>query len=326
MRAIAALAIGLAVVLWACGGGGAPAPAHAPAVKLPSIEARPAAPDDPVVAKVDGRPIYGSCVAAQAAALHEDRRHALDDCIGFELLAGAAAAHGVAKDPDVIDRYRQALVGRFLDVDFRDKYRTFADLPASISGPAFDSLKWRMHRPEYRYSVYVRAVLGDQATPADDRAAHDLIDQIYARVAGRKDLFPADLFAIAREVAGPRTIELLPTPYGTGVDGPGDPTYTRPLFALGAIGEVTPPVRTTWGWDLILWTDTLPPLETSADELRAWMFPELRRAWFEHWIDDLARADDAQITIDDARLAKLAEPSQEEQQIVRPSAHSAGRQ
>lgn len=321
MRALACAAIAYA----ACRGGGRPH-AAARAIVLPSIEARPTAPDDAIVAKVDGRPIYGSCVAAQAAALHEDRTHALDDCIGFELLAGAAAARGVARDPDVIDGYRQALVGRFLDVAFRDAYRTFTDLPASLRDPAFHNLEWRMHRPEYRFSVYVRATVGEKATPADEQAAHALMDQIYARVAGRKDLFPDDLFAIAREVAGPRAIEMLTTPYGTGVDGPGDPTYTKPLFALGAVGEVTPPSRTTWGWDLILWTDSLPALETSADDLRAWMFPELRRAWFERWIDDLAREANADIAIDEARLKTLV-PADDEQpahKVARPTAHSAG--
>jgi hypothetical protein len=308
MRAIVCAA---AIAFAACRGGGR---AHVAtrAIVLPSIEARPASADDAIVAKVDGRPIYGSCVAAQAASLHEDRTRALDDCISFELLAGAAAARGVAHDPDVIDGYRQALVGRFLDVAFRDKYRTFTDLPASLRDPAFASLQWRMHRPEYRYSVYVRAVVGEKATPADEQAAHALMDQIYARVAGKKDLFPADLFAIAREVAGPRPIEMLTSPYGTGINGPGDQTYTRPLFALDAIGEVTPPSRTTWGWDLILWTDTMPALETSAEDLRAWMFPDLRRAWFERWIDELARADDADIVIDETRLKTMVPPDDDE--------------
>ena len=301
MRAVAVVIC----VVAACRGG-APRPGAGPVTTLPAIEAQPAAPDDPIVATVDGRPVYGSCVAAQAAALHEDARRALDDCIGFELLAGAAAAQGVAKDPDVIDGYRRALVGRFLDVEFRDRYRTWDDLPAALAGAVWEHNKFRMHRPEYRFATYARAPIADNASPADQAAARQLIDDIYAQVKDRHDLFPDDLIAIAQDAAHGRRVDLLRDPFGTAFDGPGHPSFAHPLFDIPAIGSVSPPVRTKWGWDIILWTGDLPPLETSAADVRAQLFPQLRRDWFEHWIDDLARARNDDITVDDAQLARLA--------------------
>jgi hypothetical protein len=306
----------LMMLVAACRGGGRPR--GEARVVLPSIEARPRAIDDPIVAKVDGRPIYGSCVAAQAAALHEDRKRALDDCIGFELLAGAAAARGVTRDPDVKDGYRRALVSRYVDAEFTARVTTWDDLPADLRDTAFHKLAWRMHRPEYRFAVYVRAPLGDQATPADDAAARALIEQIYDRLKDREDLFPVDLYATADEVAGNRRVDKSGSPYGTGLDGPGDKTFTQPLFAIPAIGQVAPPARTKWGWDLILWVDTMPPLELSADELKQQLFPDLRRAYFDRWVQDVARAQHVEVVVDEDRVAALVPPDDQDDQTSPP--------
>jgi hypothetical protein len=286
--------------------GGAPRASSGPIATLPPIEARPAATDDVIVAKVDGRPVWGSCVAAQVAALHEDKARALDDCIGFELLAGAAQAAGVARDPDVIDGYRRALVGRFLDVEFRDRYRSWDDLPAAIGGPAWDANKFRMHRPAYRYATYVRAPVAKGAPPAADAAAHQLADEIYARVKDRHDLFTDDLIRIGTDVANGRPLETRKEPYGTATTGPADQTFVQPLFAIPAIGSVSPPSRTKWGWDIILWSGELTALETPEAEVRATLFPELRREWFEKWIGDLAQQRNDDIAIDQAQLARIA--------------------
>jgi len=55
----------------------------------------PAGPGDAVVATVGGRPVWASCVAAQAARGTRTRRAALGECVDFELLAQAAEARGV---------------------------------------------------------------------------------------------------------------------------------------------------------------------------------------------------------------------------------------
>jgi hypothetical protein len=255
-----------------------------------------------VVARVDGRPVYGSCVAAQAAAMHEDRRRALDDCVGFEVLAGAAAARKVAADPEVIEGYRRALVNRFVDVEFRQKYQKPEDLPAKLLDSAFEQFKWRMHRPLFRFAVYVRAPLGKKATPAEDDAAHALVQEIYDRLKDRKDLFAADLFETGAAVAHGRKLEDSPSPYGTGEHGPGDQTFTQPLFAIPEIGMVAPPARTKWGWDLILWVDTMSALETPKEGVLAWLFPQLRQSLFGEWVGEIIKDRHLDIEVDEAKL------------------------
>lgn len=290
-------------VIAACGGGER-APAPASTARLPSIEARPAAADDPVVAKVDGRNIYGSCVAAQARAHHQDKQQALDDCIGLELLAGVAAQRGLDRDPDVALAYRRALVSREVELDFTDRYKSAADLPPAMRDAAFEKYKWRMHRPEYRYSVYVRGPAKPDAPAAVENAAHAFAIDVYARVKDRSDLFPVDLYAAADAVAHGYSFEELHEPFGTGIGGPGHPEYTRPLFAIPSVGMVSPPTRTPWGWDVILWTDTMPALESSQDEVLAWLFPQLRQAMFEDWVNGLIREQGLEIRVNEPAMTR----------------------
>ncbi|MCE9577366.1 MAG: hypothetical protein K8W52_29730 [Deltaproteobacteria bacterium] len=299
----------LAAALAACGSPARPAgPKDAPG--LPPITAQPAAPDDPIVARVDGRPVFGSCVATQAAALHLDAKAALDQCVGFELLAGAAAARGAERAPEVQRAYRTALVSRLIEREFSATHRRPADLPPEMVEAAFDHYKWRMHRPEYRYAVFVRAPLEKDKVPPPEKeaAARQLAFEIYDRVKDRTDLFPSDLRAAAHAVAGDRTVEDNLSPYGTGKDGPGHTTFTGPLFAIPAIGQVAPPARTPWGWDVILWVDTMPALESSRDDVIAWLFPALRSQLFLDWSNRVAQELRLPITVDPTPLEAIAEP------------------
>ena len=93
----AAMVLGLCAV--GCGGN-----ASAPVAQQRALADAPAAgSDDFVVARVDGHPIWASCVSAQATRTKGDRTTALRDCIDFELLAWRAAARGLLDDPDVRD-------------------------------------------------------------------------------------------------------------------------------------------------------------------------------------------------------------------------------
>ena len=92
MRATLLLAIA------ACGGSSGPSPVPPPASSArpaPLVIATPRLTDGDVeVARVNGRPVWSSCVATQAAgagSAEQLRRDALDQCIAFELLAQARA-------------------------------------------------------------------------------------------------------------------------------------------------------------------------------------------------------------------------------------------
>jgi hypothetical protein len=63
------------------------------------------------------------------------------------------------------------------------------------------------------------------------------------------------------------------------------------VFALSRIGDVSDPVRTPWGWDVIVLFSIRPERratrEEAFDEIRQNIFDTSRRAAFLRWADAL---------------------------------------
>lgn len=293
---------GLALVLvTACGSSVAPSTATSQDI---SPVAPPASASDVAVAKVNGRPVWGSCVAAQLGRGAPDRARALDECIAFELLAQEAEVRGFAADPEVVDATRTALVSALIAA-FEERYRTPADLGERMT-KVLDENAWRMHRPELRASTYVRVDVAKDADPAADAEARAVSERIAARLADERGLLPAHLTAAAEEITASagttfstENVRLMQIEALVA-------SYADALFAIPEIGRVSPPVRTPWGWDVILWTDTLPPREQTRDELAAEILPDLRRSFFQVWVNDIIREQKVQIAVDDAQLEEAA--------------------
>lgn len=280
----------------------APTPAAAgraaPRVVVPPV-ALPADATDAVVATVDGRPIYASCVAAQARP-GVDARAALDECIAFDLLAAAAQRAQVDADPDVQHALRRTLASAFVAREFEGAIHTAADLPAELVRPQVDAERGKYTFPEWREAMYVRAVVAPE-TGLDDATAEALVTAIRAALPSTHALLPAELFETARRVGAtqlpadrigeaaqrgttPWALELETRPYRTPDDDTTELPYRRALFALAALGDVSPPVRTSRGWDLIIMTDRLPAETTSDADIAAALFPKMRQAYFSRWL------------------------------------------
>jgi hypothetical protein len=294
----------LLVTLIACGGSTEPtAPRTGP---VASAIATPRGADDVIVAHVNGRPIYASCVAAQArSTTPAAKRVALDECLAFELLAQAADARGLAADPGVIDATRTALVDRLVETGFEQRYRTPQDL-AEIIDAHIDRNKERLSRPEGRASAYIRVPLPSNAPPADDWAARQLAEAIANKLAGEVGLLPAHLDAAGKELAGGRTIEFAEVrTFGrAGLHA----TYADALFAIPEVGRIAPKaVKTKWGWDVILLTEIGPAKSYTREDAAAEAFPELRRGYFQIWVNQIVRSLGVTIKIDDKQVAKLDE-------------------
>jgi|GEM_PF-1214177 len=311
----------LAVWLAACGGGGGSASAPTATGPLDPT-ATAAGPDDAIVARVDGRPVWGSCVAAQALAHRLDRPAALAECIELELLAGAATARGLDADADVVAAARAAAATRLVDREFTDRYQTWADLPTSITTRALQENASRMDRPESRASYLVRIEIGqaDAGGPLD-LAAGTAIGEVYVAIGGRHDLFPQDVLApveaavaaapglrdaAARPGATLRVVGVRPDP--TREDEGLREYYRKALFALPAIGQLAPPIRSPWGWDLILWTDVRKPPPMTRDQLADELFPTMRVRFFGQWSTEIARQHQVAILATEDTLRALWGP------------------
>lgn len=298
------------LMLAAACGGGTPSEEASPqraAIVVSAIAPRESA-DDLEVAQVNGRPVWGSCVVEQIGRGAKTREAALDECIQFELLAQVAEQRGLAADPTVADATRRALVSREVAVDFEAVTQKPADLGARMTKWLADNA-WRMHRPDLRSSTYARVNVAKDAPGDVEAKAKALVESIAAALANETGLFSVNLKEVAErfgkdtgmkvDIADGKAMprENLDVPYGDA------------LYGLAEIGRISRPVRTRWGWDVILWTGGLPAQEFTRDQIAAEVFPELRRAAFQAWVNELVKRLGVKVEINTALVARLEESS-----------------
>jgi hypothetical protein len=307
------------VLLAACGGtsGSPPAPA-APSVSLVAPRANDR---DVVVAQVNGRPVWGSCVAAQVRRGHVAREVAVRECIDFELLAQTAEKRGLAADHEVAETTRSAMVSQLIATQFEDRYQAPADFGDRFA-KLIEQNAWRMHRPELRASTYVRITVPDKAPPGAEPTAHQTADAIANELANETGLFNVNLVETATRIAAGAGIKLCTdeqakrpeaklSPCVDTADHPASPAdaletnYAAVLFSIPEVGRIAPPKRTKWGWDVVLWTGGLPAKESTRDDLVAEVFPELRRSYFVVWVNQMIKELGVKIELDPAQVAKL---------------------
>jgi len=275
------------VSLFACGGSKAPAPPVAASGPPAQMTATPAGTDDVVVATVNGQPIYGSCVAAQAARGAATKQAALDECIGFELLAQQANAF--ATDNEVVYETKRALVNQFIAHDYEDKYTTPKDF-----GPAWDKFlavnKDKVEHGEARASAYLRIVLPKKPTDEQVAAGKVIADEVAGKLRDERGLTAAHLKDLGGKLVGTRAkVEVAPVPAYFDNGGLVQ-EYANALFAIPEVGRTAGPVRTSWGWDVILLTELIAAEKMPLDEQIKTMLPELKRSYFATWTKQVAKA------------------------------------
>jgi len=300
----------LVLLAAACGQRERAAAPPSPPIAVPSsVEATPAGDEDPVVARVDGRPVYGSCVQRQAEHLGVGRDEALRQCVDFELLAGAADARGLRGDPEVAATWRREIVRTIIDRDL-GTLRGVADLPAEFVDPLLAQAQARLHRPYMRVSYYARFPVptsGALDSP-EERRAQAAAEELAAQFANDDAVLWEPFHAAAKRIAAA---------HGTPVDTQGP--YQAPIVELEhvrgaeklfrdalrdipALGRISPAVRARDGWFVILWWSEVP----EADLTDAF-FDAARLEYFTYWTDRIGDALGMSRWIDEDRLAALAE-------------------
>jgi len=277
------------VAIAACAGTQAPPPpTTVPVAAAITLDPRPAA-DDDIVATVDGHPIYASCVVAQAASEHLDKQAALRECIDFELLARTADKRGLTRDPDVVDAWRQAIASAFVDHEYEHKLVHASDFP--IYDQVYKLREIRIRHDEFRGYTFVRIPV----PPGADDKAHAAAAKIAAGLAGEAGLVESVFDDIADRIAtadgfsfAAGTLTKAPSQVPTLRDAFADnKDFGDALFAIPEIGRTSRPAHTKYGWDVILLTDIVPAASATDAEVEAKLVPEARRAYFDHWVDNL---------------------------------------
>ena len=278
----------LAIILAACG-----TPPVPPATPSGPPAAMTAATADLVVATVNGRPVHASCVKAQ---------HSLDQCIAFELMAQAAEARGLATDPEVVAETRRALVSQVVAKEYEDAYTKPSDF-----GSTWDRLvelnRALFDHDDMRASAYVRVEVPKNAPAEIDTAAHQLADDIAKACAPERGMMPEHLFAIGHRVAEGRKLTEAPVPPHRIT--PVDPGYGQALFAIPEIGRCSPATRTRWGYDVILYAGLDPATHPSQEQLAERILPDIKRSYFNQWVDKVAKDLGVRVELFKDNLAKL---------------------
>ncbi len=260
-----------------------------------------------IVAQVNGRPVWGSCVQAQAHR-GATKAVAVQQCVDFELMAQAAEQRGLAIHPDVIEATHTAMVSQLV----ANVYETGFQNPADFGGNwqrLVGSNLWRVKHEEYRSSSYVRITLPETAPPAQVDAAQVTADRIAAALAPERGLLGPQLVELAQAAAGPTKLDHQDVPpYRVG--GFADDRYGNALFAIPEIGRTSPATRTKWGFDIIAWTDDVPATAPTEDEIVAKLLPQVKREFFITWVNRITRDLGAHVELVQSNLDKL-EPEME---------------
>jgi hypothetical protein len=262
-----------------------------------------------IVAEVDGAPVYDDCVAAQARARGLDgpdgRRAALAACIDFELLAQEAARRGLAAHPEVRRAQKTESVRRLIDEAFAARYPDPSSVDRAQLEAIYREFQLRYVRPAYRDTGYLRypVAIADhpEGSPAD-LAARAFMQRVHAGLADRRDITATDLQQIATEAAGDAPLEIGDLQPIHRQDRIVEP-YLTATFAIPAVGMVSPPFRTEWGWDIVLLEDIHAAVNTPLDEVAGELFQILRRRLYMQWVAALRQP--ARIQLDEAALARL---------------------
>lgn len=294
----------LILLVAACGD--ASPPTTRPAGAAISLVAPRANEADVIVAEVDGRPVWGSCVSTQAARGAPTREAALAECVDFELLAQAAEKRGLAADPEAVEAMRTAMVSQLVAKEFEDRYQQPTDLGARLDKVLAENA-WRMHRPELRASTYVRIDVPEKASPDVDARARALAETIAAALATESGLMGSHVVAIADRLAAGTGFTVAHEDVSPSVRTSLEPGYAGALFTIPEVGKTSGPVRTPWGWDVILWSGGLTALERTREDLAAEIFPDLRRSMFTVWVNQIVKDLGVKIAIDPQQVARLDE-------------------
>jgi hypothetical protein len=279
----------LAVVLALLGGGlacarSAPGPAAAVA-----WSPEPAPDLGAVVARVGEVPIFAGEVRAQALRTGKPARAALDELVGFHLLAEKARALGI--EPDAAAAVpAELLVQRLIERDFEAVTRP-ADLPEQDLRRSYERARdWFVHSRLVEIailSVYTGALMKPEPRARARATAAELSQAISARPARTAE----DFLEVARDPAwASRRVSV--TRLWQSSDKPFGPRVGAAVLRLRAPGDTTALVEDESGYHIARYIAERPardlPFEAARQEIRREAYPRWRQARFAELVARLS--------------------------------------
>ncbi len=225
-----------------------------------------------VVAAVDGDPIALSEVERLAHRGALTPSAALARLEAEALLAAEAARRGYGDAPEVSAVAAQALVQLLLERDVEREKPSPSELDEALAQRGE-----RIHTPELRAATHVLAVLPKQPTPEQESAARAFVDDAARKLREASD--PLATITSFRQASPERQrvgveikVEELP-PFPR--EGAVVREFGEAMFALAKPGAVGGPVRTQFGWHVLVLREILPEKHVPEAEVRAELEAEL---------------------------------------------------
>ena len=202
-------------------------------------------------------------------------------------LARQARDAGLDREPEISRRLAleldRALAKAMVEKIERDAAAEFDAREADFLAKAREV--YALNKEKYRTSEQVNAshILFD-TTKRDDAAALALAKEARARLAAG-----ADFAKVAAEVSDDPTAKENGGALGWFVPGTMDPAFTKAAFALKNAGELSEPVKSSFGWHVIRLDGRRPPREVPFERAQRQIMADLKTRY-----------------INDAREGKLA--------------------
>jgi hypothetical protein len=259
----------------------------------PSDEELPLVPrvDDPtqVIARVNGVPILAADLRTQLRP-GGDRRQALRELIRQELLAQEAARRGLTGTSSVRDAQHRALAGLIIERQFRFGLQ---DVPRQMIEKAYRINRHIYRHPELVDVAHIIAAASSRGTAELHARALRLARKVHQiAVAGR--LAESEFKQIAGLVGkDDPTITVKAEAFKTPLRGFVADEFADAAFALRQAGQISPIVKTTFGYHVIYYKGRTPardiPLADAEEEIRRKIFNDARAVGFSQWIETIER-------------------------------------
>lgn len=259
-----------------------------PPVAQHRLPVLPPPPAEDVVATVNGAPITVAQVVAQAKAAGQSPAEALEALVRGEILAQQADAQGLAGHPDVQRRARQEMVRRYLKEVFEKEVTPEKSVSSLEIRKAYQNALPRLVHPPLKEVNHLLV-----QTKKDDPQAEALAKEIRQRALETKAAdefmnlyhsFDARARAIGCQLISERVV--------TARQGWTEEPFAKASFDLVQPGQISPVVRTSYGYHVIRLASDIPEENVSLEEatptIRQSLFPRVQQREFLRWIDNLA--------------------------------------
>ncbi len=221
----------------------------------------------PILARIDDRVITVADLEAQIGKQDpyvqhryssiEKRKALLDNLVRFEVLAEEARRRGYDKDPEVVNLVKEHMVAELVRRDFESKTKA-EDIPDAEAESYYKERIKEFLQPE---EVRVSAILMADETAATKVAAA-------ARALPKTDSKGFDDLVAQHSIdedARPRAGDLT---YFSRTSSQYPKQIVDAGFALAAVGDVSAPVKTAAGFQILRLTARKPPFTRSFAEVK----------------------------------------------------------